>query len=205
MRKNKMMRLASALLVAVLLTTCAISGTFAKYVTEAYGTDQARVAKWGFETTSLTVELFKDLYDGGAVDSNNTDMVIAPGTTNTYEIELIPSAQTAPEVKYSFNADVNIVAANTNDTLFAQIEWALGDGTDPASWGDFAALQAAINGMYDKTYGANTLPAAENKTLVVSWRWAFEDGSDVIDTELGNNGELKVQVEFTFVATQLDN
>ena len=200
MRKNKMMRLASALLVAVLLTTCAISGTFAKYVTEAYGTDQARVAMWGFKTTTLTVDLFKDLYDGGAVDSNNTDMVIAPGTTNTYTIELIPSTQTAPEVKYSFNADVNIVAANTNDTLFAQLEWKLGDG----AWGDFAALQTAINSMYDDTYEANTLPADANKTLVVSWRWAFEDGSDVIDTELGNNGELKVQVEFTFVATQLD-
>ena len=33
MRKNKAMRLASGLLVAVMLTTCIISGTFAKYVT----------------------------------------------------------------------------------------------------------------------------------------------------------------------------
>lgn len=49
MKKNVMMRVASALLVAVLLTTCSISGTFAKYVTEDAGADQARVAKWGVE------------------------------------------------------------------------------------------------------------------------------------------------------------
>ena len=47
MKKNRMMRVASALLVAVLLTTCAISGTFAKYVTTESGSDFARVAKWG--------------------------------------------------------------------------------------------------------------------------------------------------------------
>lgn len=45
MRKNRMMRAASALLVAVLMTTCTISGTFAKYVTSADSTDTARVAK----------------------------------------------------------------------------------------------------------------------------------------------------------------
>ena len=52
MMKNKMMRAASILLVAVLLSTCAISGTFAKYVTTASGTDTARVAKWGVVITA---------------------------------------------------------------------------------------------------------------------------------------------------------
>ena len=52
MRKNKMMRLASGLLVAVLLTTCTISGTFAKYVTSAKADSSARVAKFGVEVTA---------------------------------------------------------------------------------------------------------------------------------------------------------
>ena len=52
MRKNKMMRLASALLVAVLLTTSVISGTYAKYITENTGSDEARVAKWGVTVTA---------------------------------------------------------------------------------------------------------------------------------------------------------
>ena len=61
MRKNKMMRAASALLVAVLLTTSTISGTFAKYVTQDSAKDVARVAKWGVE---LQVEgnLFGETY-----------------------------------------------------------------------------------------------------------------------------------------------
>ena len=47
MKKTKVMRLLSLLLVMTLISTCAISGTFAKYVTRAEGEDQARVAKWG--------------------------------------------------------------------------------------------------------------------------------------------------------------
>lgn len=47
MKKNRMMRSASALLVLTLLTTSVISGTFAKYTTAASATDTARVAKWG--------------------------------------------------------------------------------------------------------------------------------------------------------------
>ena len=54
MRKNKVMRMASVLLVAVLLTTCMISGTFAKYISSAEftgnnggnGNSSALVAKW---------------------------------------------------------------------------------------------------------------------------------------------------------------
>ena len=52
MRKNKMMRTASGLLVATLLTTSVISGTFAKYTTEETGSDSARVAKFGVEITA---------------------------------------------------------------------------------------------------------------------------------------------------------
>ena len=43
MKKNTMMRIASVLLVAVLLSTCAISGTFAKYTSQYTGSaDRAR-------------------------------------------------------------------------------------------------------------------------------------------------------------------
>ena len=52
MKRNKMMRIASVLLVAVLLSTCVISGTFAKYTTSNSATDSARVAKWGVIITA---------------------------------------------------------------------------------------------------------------------------------------------------------
>ena len=58
MKKNYSMRIASMLLVLVLLTTCVISGTFAKYVTSGSATEQARVAKWGVEFSASTTEAF---------------------------------------------------------------------------------------------------------------------------------------------------
>lgn len=47
MRKSKSMRMASGLLVVTMLSTCMISGTFARYTTQDNASDTARVAKWG--------------------------------------------------------------------------------------------------------------------------------------------------------------
>jgi hypothetical protein len=69
MKKNKMMRLASLLLVCVLLTTSVISGTFAKYTTSYTANDTARVAKWGFDQATLSFDLFAATYDD-SVDGN---------------------------------------------------------------------------------------------------------------------------------------
>ena len=96
MKKNVMMRVASALLVAVLLTTCSISGTFAKYVTEDAGADQARVAKWGVELQvagTLYGEKYEDGVSSKPTASTNADdfsvavdahggKIVAPGTLN---------------------------------------------------------------------------------------------------------------------------
>ena len=46
MKKNKRMRTASGLMIAALLTTSMISGTFAKYTTADAAQDSARAAKW---------------------------------------------------------------------------------------------------------------------------------------------------------------
>ena len=96
MKKNVLMRAASGLLVATMLTTCAISGTFAKYVTQDNGGDVARVAKWG-----VTAQVVGDLYGKNYLDgtgNTKTDAasgisvsgiqhaqtnVVAPGTKNT--------------------------------------------------------------------------------------------------------------------------
>lgn len=124
MRKNKMMRAASALLVAVLLTTCAISGTFAKYVTQDDFSDTARVAKWGVSLQILG-NLYGDSYGASnklvlnndasiSVQSNNataiaeSDDVVAPGTSNTEGFRI--SLTGTPEV--STQTKINIQARN---------------------------------------------------------------------------------------------
>lgn len=109
MKKNKMLRIASILLVVTLLSTCVISGTFAKYVTKAEGEDQARVAKWGV-VVSIAGNEFADKYvatdeayleDGGeyAVVSANGDQVVAPGTSaKEAELAMTASVKGTPEV-----------------------------------------------------------------------------------------------------------
>lgn len=111
MKKNRMMRVASTLLVAVLLTTCAVSGTFAKYVTSASGSDSARVAKWGVEVGGMKDGLFKNQY--AKDDETNFDntvvsesKVVAPGTKNETGVtfSLTGKPEVAVDVKFEVKA-----------------------------------------------------------------------------------------------------
>ena len=109
MKKNKMMRLASVLLVLTLLSTSVISGTFAKYITTDSANDSARVAKWGV-VASVKGDLFGQTYEaatgnniinynttGGTVIAEaDTDFVVAPGTENKQGLSL--SVNGTPEV-----------------------------------------------------------------------------------------------------------
>lgn len=196
MKKNKMMRAASALLVAVLLTTCVISGTYAKYTTSNSALDSARVAKWGFETTELTIDMFAAEYNG-TVDASDDKDVVAPGTTKTFTVALLPTAGT-PEVKYHFDANISTVSADAD--LLDKLVWSL-NGSEV---GNFAALVTAIDTAYDKDYDVNTLPIDE---IEITWNWPYyeSDAEDGTDTALGNaSTPASLEVKFSFTATQLD-
>ena len=60
-KKNWTMRAAVLMLVLVLITSCFVGGTFAKYVTSGSGTDSARVAKFGV-TVTASGDLFAKEY-----------------------------------------------------------------------------------------------------------------------------------------------
>lgn len=112
MKKNRMMRLASVLLVLTLLSTSVVSGTFAKYITTDAQYDTARVAKFGV-VASLDGDLFGATYvdvagsnsittysvNGGTVSSSvsGEDFVVAPGTENVNGLNI--SINGTPEVK----------------------------------------------------------------------------------------------------------
>lgn len=199
MKKNTMMRLASALLVLVLLTTCAISGTFAKYTSTTSGDDTARVAYWGFAQDGnnfVTIDdLFLDTYTNVNVDSDTTDTVdglIAPGTSNSATFGFAYKNNTtvnvdAPEVAYTFVVDTTgsecdeAIQNNTN------ITWSLtqnNDGDDDVvkldngTWTELIAAIKALSGDTSgtKQYAANQLPAdfAPGTSYTVAWAWAFE-------------------------------
>lgn len=216
MRKNKMMRLASGLLVAVLLTTCVISGTFAKYISEAKAEDKARVAKWEIllegkkvEEKEFAFDLFNTVNDTKD-DAEETDVkkgtgetIIAPGTTGSFEINLVNKSEV--------NAEYDIVYTMDESTDIP-IEFSLTpDAAD--SWKtDIAALKAE-NVAIGMTDGS--------ATVTVFWRWKFvqeetpateipatgEQGGDKADTDLGlaANGTIpNIKVSATVTVTQVD-
>lgn len=112
MKKNKLMRLASGLLVAVLITTSTISGTYAKYVTSDSAEDTARVAKFGVVVTAdgaLFGEMYKDEIvteeSAATVVSSEADVnVVAPGTKNEDGMTFTVTGQ--PEVDVKLTVDV---------------------------------------------------------------------------------------------------
>lgn len=108
MRKNKMMRAASALLVAVLLTTSTISGTFAKYVTTSEAKDEARVAKWGVEL-QVVGNLFGEAYEND---------VIADEKNNTIEFEVKASSEPALDLVGEAGLDDLVAPGTKNDEGF---------------------------------------------------------------------------------------
>lgn len=77
LKNNRTMRAAVLLLALVLITSCFVGGTFAKYVTDGLAMDHARVAKWGVTVTAhATGDVFAEKYDAIA---GQPDTVIAGG------------------------------------------------------------------------------------------------------------------------------
>lgn len=221
MKKNKIMRLASALLVLTLMTTCAISSTFAKYTTSTTGNDSARVAKWGFTDTTSQIQLdnlFNKVYDTTVKAATD---VIAPGTTGSATFGFTyggDGTANAPEVAYTFKVDTTDSKCDPTIQNNTNIKWSL-DGTlapavegQNAAEGSWNALLAAIEKLDgDKEqYAPGQLPdgfTTGNNTHTVSWQWVFNtsDTADKNDTTMGNATALaNVELHIAVTATQVD-
>ncbi len=229
MTKNKAMRLGSVMLVLALLTTCAISGTFAKYTSSSTTQDNARVAYWGFAKSDATTLSLFDHKDGNVTSGGEVDgvsKVIAPGTKNdgvTISFNYTPLNTTvkAPEVAYSFD----VTATNEGDTTFLDsadgFKWTLKVGTEEKSVATTAALLSELNKLSVASVSAGTLPSTiantdgSLKTVTIGWSWDYEaDGEetaktarDTQDTGLGNANETDLQnikLKIVAGATQKD-
>lgn len=220
MKKNKMMRLASVLLVAVILTTCAISGTFAKYVTSGNGSDTARVAKFGVTVTG-TADTFKETYakdnTGFTLDANtvvSTEKVVAPGTSGSMAAFTITGTpEVAVRVSFAGTLELGDKWVDSASTYYCPIEITVGDttykGKDYTSADEF---ETAVNdkiATYSKDYAAGTdLSTISANTPAVSWKWAFEGNDDVKDTYLGDQAAAgnaaTISLDVTATVTQID-
>lgn len=84
-KKHWTLRAAGLLFALVLITSCFVGGTFAKYVKSVSGTQIARVARFGVELTAADDTAFNTTYATDAaglssVISSDGHKVVAPGT-----------------------------------------------------------------------------------------------------------------------------
>ncbi len=214
MKKNLMMRIASVVLVLTLLSTCAISGTFAKYVTTVSGEDDARTAEWSIAAgDTWATETFSIKYDSAenfSVDGGDAK-VVAPGTTKTATYSLTGAPEVDYQVTFDFTAtnDIYLGAGSYSypapyDTSM-NVTMAENDKYYPITWTvKLSADKADVSGTAALTKGDNTftnlaaVAAAINATkldykaneecdvtLTLTWNWAIGDGN-AKDTALGN-------------------
>ena len=181
MKKNKMMRIASILMVVTLLSTCAISGTFAKYVTKASGEDKARVAKWGIVVDVKGNTVFADKYAaededylaaGGVYsveakvseEEDAINKVVAPGTSSAQVGEdlLSASVKGTPEVATRYT----LVISNWEDIVLPKGEYT-----------DYTELKKADDG----TYGYTGKFSTDADYAPVKWNFTVTKGEKTVD------------------------
>ena len=230
MKKNKMMRIASVLLIAAMLSTCVISGTFAKYVTSGTGSDNARVAKWGVTVTPNGVMFEKEYgkddntYTLGAntVVSSDTWNVVAPGTAHGMtEVLLQGTPEVATRVTYDATVELNGWVLSDGTTEYCPIiftveghTYGMYGTTAEFTFGSVDVLEQAITeaiAACTKDYVANQdLYLANGDYPSVSWEWPFHtsDENDVKDTDLGNKAAVGnhavIQITIETTVTQID-
>ena len=229
MKKNMMLRIASVMLVAVMMSTCAISGTFAKYVTSGTSTDSARVAKFGVEVVANSGAAFAQTYTsdtvgyvGATVDA--TEKVVAPGTTGTLA-NITINGTTEVAVKVSHTAELTLSNwSTTGSDVYCPIVFTV-DGAnlfigDTETIAEFELrVENAIKGVEAEEFAPNATLDANNLNTVVSWKWYFDDQApgnplhayqtDEKDTELGRRAgddatKPTVQLSITTTVTQID-
>lgn len=200
-RKNHTLKLAGILLALVLVTSCFVGGTFAKYVTSGTGKDTARVAKFGV-TVTAEGSTFAKAYAtndktvtgiaNSVVSSNDNEKVVAPGTSGQMAaIKITGTPEVAVNVRYNLN---KITLNNWTDKdghfycplTIGITRYSAEDGmptttyipgVDCTSAEEFIGkIRQEINN-YSVNYEPGTKLDEKNRTdvLGISWKWAFED------------------------------
>lgn len=219
-KKNWTMRAAVLMLALVLITSCFVGGTFAKYVTSGKGEDTARVAKFGVEITA-NGSTFAESYNN---DKNVTtvaasEKVVAPGTKGDM-VSMTLSGTPEVAVKVTYEAAVTLNDKWTvNNEYYCPLKIKIGDDTlYGLAYDNADAFAKAINDKindYSKEYAPNTKLDDKNAdSLKVSWQWDFEGTdengqTDEKDTALGDaavkeDDAAKITIVVTTTVTQID-
>ena len=223
MKKNIMMRLAAFLLVAVLLSTSIIGGTWAKYTTTSGDkVASASVAKWGVTITADVAD--NKEYQAVALSTEESAVLktdaklLAPGSGvkfGTFTITGTPEVAVA----VTYTATINFGDGwkiGDPKTEYMPLVFTVGAttlqiGQDETISAFAGRIEAAIE-AYSAEFNAGTNLADTNGAtdganqldLAVSCYWAF-DGDDTSDTALGDlNTAPTVTVTISCTVSQLD-
>lgn len=217
MKKNTMMRVASALLVAVLLTTCAISGTFAKYVTSDNVADSARVAKWGVTvatTGTLFAESYKDVPVANAVDTDDSitvqyvdyatldKNVVAPGTKNESGMTFVLKGKPEVDTNVEISLEVKDIVLPTTTDLW---DYTTGNATDTFNLdNDYYPIVFTLYNK-DKANVLATGNAATIEAYLEGLSGTYQTNTDLATIKPNTNGEYILTWAWDFDGDQTLN
>jgi hypothetical protein len=187
--KNKnTFRVAALLLVACLISSVMLSGTFAKYTSKYAGQDKALVARWSLDIKegddhgfalapdeAATLDLFGHTYSTNMLNADGHP-IIAPGVDGEFVLNLTNNSDVA--------ADIDFVITEEVGSADVPMEFSFNNFT--STIGDYSALQAALNDL-----NIHLAELGGSDTRTVYWRWKYDGttgttgATDESDTALG--------------------
>ena len=182
MKRNKVMGLAVILLLLTVLTTCTITGTFAKYASKTTGEDTAAVAKWSFKVNDEEIATVGEQTETKSFNLFGTNTKLVPEATGSIEIKLENTSEVNAQ------ATVELQETNANNV--------------PIKYS--TELNGSFVDLADLEIATNTLAPNGSETVTLYWKWVTE--TDEKDTAIGiaaREGNVNVKVTTTVTATQV--
>lgn len=224
----KKTRIVGLLLVFVLVTSCFVGGTFAKYASTGSGSDNAAVAKWSIlvkgteiavtgDPETVTFDLFNTVRDTDSVDGDEDDdadvanasssdhTLIAPGTCGSFTLDIVNNSEVTAQYTISLSE---------NNASEIPLQYSVNE-TD---WYDSIEIlmdNDATSDELDKQRIEMLGVSGNSDSKTIYWRWVFEGitngahtgQTDASDTNLGITAQgtaPKVTVTATITVEQVD-
>lgn len=218
-RHFKSMRASMILMILVLVTSCIVAGTYAKYVSSKTVNNTARVAKFGVTIEGGDDVFFQSYESGGKVKASSksvlsTEKVVAPGTKGDMTpITISGTPEVSVRVDFKGNLSIeNWEVTNEQETkeFYCPIIITVGEKKiDRTSCGDKESFENAVNeaiAEFSKDYNVEDFNQSGFEVDIpsISWEWAFESGNDNYDTQLGDKADATIKLIVTATVTQLD-
>ena len=206
MKRNTILRVSAILLVLTLLSTCVISGTFAKYTTSTKANDDARIAKWGV-VVEATAEAFTENDDDTVISFVSGENVLAPGTDGNL-CGLTITGQPEVAVKIDATAELELTDWAVDSAYYCPLVITV--GTTEFKGNDYADAEAFEKAVEDAIVAEIAVASVDPNTdladaVAVTWAWAYEGNDDVKDTALGNAAApATISIAVSVTVTQID-